>query len=391
MATRLERIGLPRVIIPARSLQLPNSLGPRDQGRNKMTLTAVSNLPCPQKPSFLPMGRLPTVLVGQSSDGKEFLLDVERFMQSPKVFEEWEDMPRTMFWKKDSGSKEMANGSAGTRFLLSGFSEVQELQLLQAMLFLVIYLTALVGNLLLLTVITLHRDLHTPMYFFLKNLSFLDICYISVTVPRSIFCSLTGDGSISFLGCVTQVCLFVWLADTEVALLTAMALDRYVAICHPLRYEVIITGTACVQMAAISWLGGGLSAVAHTTTTFSVPLCGPRVIHQFFCDIPSLLQLSCSHSNLGELVLVASSCILGLGCFALVVASYVRIFSAVLRAPSQGRAKAFSTFLHLTLTVFYTVLPPALNPVIYSLRNREVKAGLKHVLHAACLRIQHPA
>ncbi|XP_001515231.3 olfactory receptor 14J1-like [Ornithorhynchus anatinus] len=314
----------------------------------------------------------------------------------------------------------MANGSAGTWFLLGGFSEVRELQLLQATLFLVVYLAALMGNLLLLTVITLHRGLHTPMYFFLKNLSFLDICYISVTVPRSIFGSLTGDGSISFLGCVTQVCLFVWLADTEVALLTAMALDHYVAICHPLRYEVIVTGTACIQTAAASWLGGGLSAIAHVTTTFSVPLCGPHVIHQFFCDIPSLLHLSCSRFNLGELVLVASSCILGLGCFSLVVASYVRIFSAVLRAPSaQGRSKAFSTclphltvvslffstaafanlspaprsssVLHLILTGFYTVLPPALNPVIYSLRNREVKAGLKHILRAACLRIQYHA
>uniref|UniRef100_F6UCG1 Olfactory receptor n=2 Tax=Ornithorhynchus anatinus TaxID=9258 RepID=F6UCG1_ORNAN len=306
---------------------------------------------------------------------------------------------------QDPAKREMSNHSSGTWFLLGEFSEVRELQLLQATLFLVAYLAALTGNLLLLAVITLHQGLHTPMYFFLKNLSFLDLGYVSVTVPRAIFGSLTGDASISFWECVFQVFSFAGFGNAEIALLTVMSYDRYVAICQPLRYEVIMKRTACAQMAGASWVSGGLSAILHTAVTFSVPFSGRNVIRQFFCDIPQMIRLSGPRGNPGEVGLIFLMAGLSLACLVSITVSYALIFSTVLKFPSaKGRSKAFSTCLpHLAvvslflltgsseylkptsgdpllldqlLSVFYTVIPPALNPIIYSLRNKDIKAAL---------------
>uniref|UniRef100_G1TWS8 Olfactory receptor n=1 Tax=Oryctolagus cuniculus TaxID=9986 RepID=G1TWS8_RABIT len=302
----------------------------------------------------------------------------------------------------------MANLTSGSSFLLLGFPRAQELWLLQAVLFLVLYLAALLGNLLILTLATVDCRLHTPMYFFLRNLSLLDMCLISATVPKSVANSLTRQNTISFLGCVAQVFLFFLSATTEVALLTAMSYDRYVAICHPLRYEIIVSQGACVQMASSSWVSGALNAVLHTAATFSVPMCGPLHVHQFFCDVPQLLSLACSR-NVGELVVIGLSLALDSVCFVLIDASYIHIFSAVLKMPSwKGRAKAFSTCLphlavvtlflssgffaylrplpsnpslwDLLVSVFYTVVPPTVNPLIYSLRNKDMKEALRKLL-----------
>uniref|UniRef100_A0A0D9R9C6 Olfactory receptor n=1 Tax=Chlorocebus sabaeus TaxID=60711 RepID=A0A0D9R9C6_CHLSB len=295
----------------------------------------------------------------------------------------------------------MTNQTQMMEFLLMRFTENWETQILHSVLFLLIYLVALLGNLLIITLIIKDHRLHMPMYFFLKNLSFLDLCLISITVPKSITNSLMNCNTISFPGCVCQVFFFFLLATTEIALLTVMSYDRYVAICHPLRYEVIMSHEACAQMAVSSWVSGSLNAILHTACTFSVPMCGFPEVHHFFCDIPQLLSLACSY-NTGELVITGLNLVLDFGCFVFIDISYIHIFFTVLRMPSkEGKSKAFSTCLphlivvtlffssgffaylrplpkspsplDLLVSVFYTVMPPTLNPFIYSLRNKDMK------------------
>ncbi|XP_037674636.1 olfactory receptor 14A16-like [Choloepus didactylus] len=302
----------------------------------------------------------------------------------------------------------MYNFTLGNTFLLMRFSDVQEIQILYAILFLIIYLAAILGNLIIISVTSKDHQLHTPMYYFLKNLSFLDLCLISITVPKSIANSVTNQNTISFLGCVSQIFFFFFLATTEVALLTVMSYDRYVAICHPLQYEIIMSHGACVQMAISSWASGGLNAILHTASTFSIPICGSPDIHQFFCDVPQLLSLDCSY-NIGELVVIGLSLLLDFVCFMFIDISYINIFVTVLKMPSrEGRSKAFSTclphlivvtlflssgffaYLHplpkypsaldLLVSMFYTVVPPTMNPLIYSLRNKDMKAALRKLL-----------
>ncbi|XP_053428507.1 putative olfactory receptor 14L1 [Nycticebus coucang] len=291
-------------------------------------------------------------------------------------------------------------------FLLMGFSDSWEIQIVHAALFLLVYLAALIGNLLIIMLTALDVHLQTPMYFFLRNLSVLDFCYISVTVPNSIASSLTHDTSISFFGCALQVFFFMDLATTEVAILTVMSYDRYVAICQPLRYEVIINQGACVKMMAMSWLSGVICGLMHVTATFSLPFCGSNKVHQFFCDIPQLLSLVDSKIifiETGVMVLGTSLVII---CFVSITLSYMYIFSVIMRIPSkEGKSKTFSTCIpHLVvvtlfmisgsiayvkpisnsfsvsdlfLSVFYTVVPPTLNPIIYSLRNKDMKSAMK--------------
>ncbi|XP_038597489.1 olfactory receptor 14A16-like [Tachyglossus aculeatus] len=299
----------------------------------------------------------------------------------------------------------MANNSIVMGFLLLGFSEVRELQLVHVVLFFLVYLVALMGNLLIVTITVLDQRLHTPMYVFLKHLSLLDICYITTTVPTSILNSLTNSRSISFLGCTTQVFLMYLFGSSEVFILTAMSYDRYAAICCPLRYGIIMDQKACGKMVGASWLSGSLYSLMHTAAIFPSHFCGPRIIHQFFCDVPQLLKLMCPGEAQAEVCVLVLSVILCFGCFVSILVSYVRIFLAVLKMPAtESRTKAFSTCLpHLTVvslylftsvcahlkppssspltldllvSVFYTVLPPTLNPLIYSLRNRDMKAAL---------------
>ncbi|XP_027460393.1 olfactory receptor 14A16-like [Zalophus californianus] len=292
-----------------------------------------------------------------------------------------------------------------TEFLLMGFPDDQVLQRLYAAFFSLVYLAALMGNLLIITLTTIDQHLQTPMYFFLKNLSLIDICYISVTVPKSVMNSLTNSHSISFVGCASQVFLVVFFAGTEFALLLVMSYDRYAAICCPLLYEAIMNRGACVQMVRASWFSGCLYGSIHVGGTFSVHFCGPNIVHQFFCDIPSLLMLACSGEQILEYVFIIISSVFLFVCFTFMVASYIYIVSTVLRIPSsQGRFKTFSTCMpHLTVVtlflssgyiaylgsaskspsslnllmpVFYSLLPPSLNPVIYSLRNKDMKVAL---------------
>uniref|UniRef100_A0A8C4Y7H6 Olfactory receptor n=1 Tax=Gopherus evgoodei TaxID=1825980 RepID=A0A8C4Y7H6_9SAUR len=294
----------------------------------------------------------------------------------------------------------MSNQTTRSEFLLLGFSDVRELQILHFTVFLVIYLAALMGNLLIVTVITLDRHLHTPMYFFLGNLSILDLCFISVTVPKSMANSLTNTRWISFSGCVTQVFLVVCFAAAEMAFLTVMAYDRYVAICLPLRYREIMNRSACVQMAAGCWV---------SIWVFTLPFCGSNKINYFFCDIPPLIKLSCIDTSQYEMQLFSASILVIFTPFTLILVSYIFIISTILKiASAEGRHKAFSTcsshlivvtlyygcssLIYLrpnsinlpdsnkVLSLIYTTVTPTLNPFIYSLRNKEVKEALRRIL-----------
>uniref|UniRef100_A0A452IAQ0 Olfactory receptor n=1 Tax=Gopherus agassizii TaxID=38772 RepID=A0A452IAQ0_9SAUR len=302
--------------------------------------------------------------------------------------------------------KKMSNQTTLTEFLLLGFSDVRELQILHFVMFLVIYLVGLMGNLLIITAVVLDHHLHTPMYFFLLNLSILDFGSISVTIPKSMVNSLINTRVISYPGCVTQVFLFLLFVTTDLALLTIMAYDRYVAICQPLHYERVMNRRACVQMAASAWITGIVYSALHTGNTFRLPFC--HEINHFFCDFTPVIKLSCSDTRPIELVTLVLASIFTLPPFLLTLISYVCIIITILRIPSTtGRQKAFSTCsshlivvtifygtlnivylspktptlrdLNKVFSVFYTVLTPLVNPIIYSLRNKNVKEALAHV------------
>ncbi|XP_067173167.1 olfactory receptor 14C36-like [Apteryx mantelli] len=303
----------------------------------------------------------------------------------------------------------MPNSSSLNEFLLLPFADTWELQLLHFSLFLGIYLAALLGNGLIITAVACDHRLHTPMYFFLLNLSLLDFAFISTTVPKSMANSLRDTRAISYSGCAAQVFLVAFLLGGEFSLLTVMAYDCYVAICRPLHYGTLMGSRACVIMAAAACASGFLNGLLHTANTFSIPLCQGNTVDQFFCEIPQILKLSCSDAYFREVGLLVLSVFLIFGCFVFIVLSYVQIFTAVLRIPSeQGRHKAFSMCLphlavvslfistsffaylkppsisspalDLVVTVLYTVVPPAVNPLIYSMRNKELKDALRKVI-----------
>ncbi|XP_050775826.1 olfactory receptor 14A16-like [Gopherus flavomarginatus] len=302
----------------------------------------------------------------------------------------------------------MSSRTTVTEFLLLGFSEIRKLQILHFVVFLLIYLAALVGNLLTFMVIVFDHHLHIPMYFFLMNLSVLDLGSISVNVPKSMANSFINTKSMSYAGCVAQDFFLLFLLGAYFSLLTIMACDRYVAICQPLHYETIMNSRGCVQMAAGAWISGILYSVLHTGNTFALTFCGGNMVDQFFCEIPQLLKLTCSDSYLTEVRVIAFSICLFLGCFIFITMSYVQIFKSVLRIPSeQGQHKAFSTWLphlivvslfvfissfaylkptssspsalDLVMAVLYSVLLPIMNPIIYSMRNKEIKVALRRL------------
>ncbi|KAM4869536.1 olfactory receptor 14C36-like [Urocitellus parryii] len=302
----------------------------------------------------------------------------------------------------------MANATIVTEFLLLGYPDGWDLSFLYFTIFSMTYLGTLLGNLLIITVTTADQHLHTPMYFFLRNLSILDVCYISITVPNACVNTLTGNWAISVPGCATQIFLVIFCACVEYLFLTIMAWDRYVAICQPLQYPLIIDAQFCVRMTLASLLSGLLYACMHTGNTFRLSFCQSNVVHQFFCDVPSLLRLSCSDTTSNMVLLLFSAVVVCGGCFLFIAVSYIRIFSAVLKFPTRAPGKAFSTctphilvfslffssgtavylrssatsdtLQDLVLSAFYTMVPPFLNPLIYSLRNKQVKDAVRRVM-----------
>ncbi|KAM7020765.1 olfactory receptor 14I1-like [Acridotheres tristis] len=299
----------------------------------------------------------------------------------------------------------MSNSSSIRHFLLLPLADTRQLQLLHFCLFLAISLAALLANGLIISAVACGHHLHTPMFFFLLNLALSDLGSICTTVPKAMHNSLWDTRHISYAGCAAQLFFFMFFLGSEFSLLTIMCYDRYVSICKPLHYRTLLGSRACAHMAAAAWASGFLYSLLHTANTFSLPLCHGNGLGGFFCEIPHILKLSCSKSYLRELRIIAVSVCLVFGCFVFMVFSYVQIFRAVLRIPSeQGRHKAFSTCLpHLAvvslfvstavfaylkppsisspsldmaLSVLYSVVPPALNPLIYSLRNQELMAAM---------------
>lgn len=298
----------------------------------------------------------------------------------------------------------MPNASSVTTFLLLAFSNTWEQQMFYFILFLVIYSAALVGNFLIISAVSMDHQLHTPMYFFLVNLSVVDLGSISVTIPNAMINSLMNSREISYFGCVAQVYSLFFFLISDLFLLTGMAYDRYVAICDPLHYETVMDRKVCIQMAATAWITGLLYSALHTGSTFAITFCS-NIINQFFCEIPQLLKISCDNLYLIEVGVIVFSAFIVFMCFGLIVVSYVQIFKSVLRIPTtQGRNKAFSTCiphllvvslfistgsfaylkpnsgassdLDLVVAVLYSVVPPLMNPIIYTMRNRDIKAAL---------------
>nr|XP_037853544.1 olfactory receptor 5I1-like [Chlorocebus sabaeus] len=303
---------------------------------------------------------------------------------------------------------EPQNGTVKTEFFLLGFSDHLELQSLFFAVFFTIYSVTLMGNLGMILLITISSHLHTPMYFFLCMLSFIDACYSSVIAPKLLVNLVSEKKAISYNGCVAQLYFFCSLVDTESFLLAAMAYDRYIAICNPLVYTVIMSKKVCCQLAVGAFLGGTMSSIIHTTNTFHLSFCS-RDINHFFCDISPLFSLSCTDTYMHDIILVVSASFVEAICLLTVLLSYVFIMAAILRTGSvEGRRKGFSTCAsHLTVvtiyhgtlifiylrpstghsldidkvtSVFYTLIIPMLNPLIYSLRNKDVKNAFRKVI-----------
>ncbi|XP_021514427.1 olfactory receptor 8S1 [Meriones unguiculatus] len=294
-----------------------------------------------------------------------------------------------------------------TEFVLLGLSSNPGARVLLFVLFLLIYILTLVGNLLMLAVISSDSYLRTPMYFFLRHLSFMDAFYSSVIVPRLLRSLISEWKTISSLGCFIQIALVIFSGATEACLLSAMAYDRFQAVCHPLLYGVTMSGKVCSGMVALSWAMGMSVSLTNTLLLAQEHFCGPNLIHSFACELPPVLSLVCSDPRATVASILTTLVVLGLGTLVLLLGSYSRIITAALRINSAtGRTKIFSTcsshflvvtifygsgvFRYMTpasgsaleqvLSLQYSVVTPLLNPLIYSLKNKEVKVALRRML-----------
>ncbi|XP_053550097.1 olfactory receptor 1019-like [Bombina bombina] len=302
----------------------------------------------------------------------------------------------------------MGNQTLVYEFNLSGFTNHFQTQYLVFVIFLLIYLMTISTNLLILFLAFIDSQLHTPMYFFLGNLAFIDMSYSSVTAPRMLCDVFTTNRTISLPACITQVFFFIYFASSEIFLLATMSYDRYVAICHPLHYIQIMSWKACLKFVSAIWILGLLYSLLHTLCSLRLTFCGPSIIHNFFCDLPHLFLLSCTDTLLNVVVKFIAAGILGIVTLAITFVPYAQIFSTVLRIRTKGgKLKAFSTCTsHLTVVsifygsmvliyftpatnyqlkvnmlanVIYAIINPFLNPLIYSLRNKDLKEALRRV------------
>ncbi|NXL95617.1 OR4S2 protein, partial [Alectura lathami] len=297
----------------------------------------------------------------------------------------------------------MGNASSVKEFVLMGLSENQGVQKVCFVTFLSFYTIIVAGNLLIIITVMSSERLNSPMYFFLCYLSFVDICYSSVTAPKMIADFLVENKTISFVGCIAQLFGVHFFGCTEIFILTVMAYDRYTAICRPLHYTTLMTRRACGLMVIGSWVGGFVHSTVQTLLTTWLPFCGPNKIDHYFCDVHPLLQLACADTYTVGIIVVANSGMITLSCFFILVVSYFVILTSLRSHTSEGRHKALSTCgSHVTVVilffgpctftyirpssglsedkivaVFYTVITPMLNPLIYTLRNKEVKSAMR--------------
>nr|XP_033818193.1 olfactory receptor 1-like [Geotrypetes seraphini] len=304
---------------------------------------------------------------------------------------------------------EWGNQTTVPEFILLGLTEHVELRSLLFVVFLIMYMMNLMGNGTMLSIITSNSQLHTPMYLFLYNLSFVDMCFSSVTVPKMLSDLISDSKTISFSECIAQLYFFIVFACSECMLLTIMAYDRYVAVCNPLHYITIMNKKVCLSMSALCWIISFLHALLHTLLAYRLSFCKSNQIQHYFCDLAALLQISCTDTSINELVIFTEASLLAVLPFLIILISYIRIITTILKIKStERRWKTFSTCSsHLTVvtlfygTIFfmylrpsssyslakdritgvvYNVLSPMLNPLIYSLRNRDVKRVLRRVL-----------
>ncbi|XP_050773875.1 olfactory receptor 10A7-like [Gopherus flavomarginatus] len=295
-----------------------------------------------------------------------------------------------------------------TEFTLLGFSNHRNLQVPLFSIYLFIYIITLMGNILII-LITIDTALQTPMYFFLQVLSFLEICYTSVTIPKMLVDFLSDNRSISFVGCAAQMYFLLFLGISECFLLAAMAYDRYVAICNPLRYRLIMNRRVCLSLVVLSWFSGNMVSLVQTVWVFTLLFCGSNQINYFFCYVLPLIKLSCTDITSYEMQLFTATILVNFPPFSLILVSYVVIISTILKmASTDGRHKAFSTcsshlivvtlyygssgLIYLrpksinsldsnkVLALMYTTITPILNPIVYSLRNSEVKGAVWRLL-----------
>lgn len=303
---------------------------------------------------------------------------------------------------------EKGNKSIVTEFILLGFQSMHSVEILLFLAFFLIYALNIVGNVTIIALVLTSRQLQVPMYFFLSNLSFLELTITSTVMPKMLVNMVTGKKTISFVGCLTQSFFYFLMGSTEFFILAVMSFDRYLAICYPLRYASIMSNKVCFQLLLGSWVGGFLIILVPSIVTAGLPFCGPNRVNHFFCDSAPLLKLVCADTSLAEQVDFGTSCILLLGSLLITVVSYIYIIIAVLKMPTaQGRQKAFSTCAsHITVVTLYygssifiyvrpskgnvldfnkmgtvlnTMVTPMLNPFIYSLRNEKVKESLRGV------------
>ncbi|XP_051829814.1 olfactory receptor 13A1-like [Antechinus flavipes] len=301
---------------------------------------------------------------------------------------------------------ELSNQTLVTEFILQGFSEPPPFQLLLFISFLFLYLMAFTGNMLIVVAICLNSNLHTPMYFFLANLAIIDIGCTSTVLPKLLENFVVEKKSISYNGCMTQLYFFSCFLGTELLLFTAMAYDRYVAICHPLRYSSMMNKMVCMFLVGSVWATGILSSSLQTSLMLRLTFCGPNQINHFLCEVPTLLLLSCSSTYLNNIMIVIADVYFGVVSFVLTMVSYGFIISNILKIRTrEGKKKAFSTcsshlivvtIYYTTITytymlpgssssmdngkvvaLLYTTVSPTLNPLIYTLRNKDFKTALK--------------
>ncbi|XP_028560170.2 olfactory receptor 5V1-like [Podarcis muralis] len=301
---------------------------------------------------------------------------------------------------------DVSNETAPSEFILLTFSNSYEWCFLLSGFLLITYLFILMGNILIITLVSIEPSLQTPMYFFLCNLSLLDICQTTTTIPQIIVHLISGRNAISYERCKVQLFFFILFIGTETLLLAAMAYDRYVAICNPLRYNVVMNYRLCAQLVSASWFTSSLNTTIHTLITFRLPLCGMNKINYFYCDIPPLVAISCGDISSSIIAMLATSPVMGFGPGMCVLLSYSHIILRVLKMrSSDGMRKAFSTCAsHLTvvllfygsclftyvrpfssyslnkdrmIALFNNILSPLLNPLIYTLRNKDVKGALQ--------------
>ncbi|KAG8541488.1 hypothetical protein GDO81_028902 [Engystomops pustulosus] len=288
---------------------------------------------------------------------------------------------------------QFTNQSGGNDFSILGLLNSAEANIPLFVVFLLIFLVTIIGNVIILTVVTMDQSLQIPMYFFLSNLSFLEIWYTMTIVPKLLANLLMKSNNISFSGCMTQLFFFVAFGATECYLLLVMAYDRYMAICKPLYYSSLMNTSTCLQLVVGSWVTGALTGLIPSLFISLLDFCESRQVNHFFCDIPPLLELSCGDIYLAEISIFILSLTVLFSCLLLTLVSYFYIVISILRMKSNSsRSRTFSTCgSHLTvvliyydmkkfISVFYTVVTPGLNPIIYSLRNKEVKMSVKKII-----------